>query len=90
VLKNALYFGGASPDLMNYLFPPPAYELPSDAFFEISGVMQVVPSSLAAWSLYRVRQYRARAIGRAVHTSPVRDDAASPSLDDFARPRPSA
>jgi hypothetical protein len=40
-LKNALYFAGASSTLMNLLFPPPTYELPNNALFEVSGVMQV-------------------------------------------------
>lgn len=58
VLKNALYFAGASPALMGRLFPPPTYELPNDAFFEITGVLQVVPTALAAWYLYRATHQR--------------------------------
>jgi hypothetical protein len=54
VLKNALYFGGASSELMNRLFPPPTYELPSDVFFEMTGVMQVVPAACATGSLIRL------------------------------------
>ncbi len=57
-LKNALYFGGASPALMRQLFPPPAYEMPGDAFFEITGVLQVVPAMLAGWHVYRVARSR--------------------------------
>jgi hypothetical protein len=33
---------------MTRLFPPPTYELPNDAFFEITGILQVVPAALAA------------------------------------------
>ena len=58
VVKNLLYFGGASPAHMTRLFPPPTYELPNDAFFEITGVAQVVPAVLAAWYLYRMIQQR--------------------------------
>jgi hypothetical protein len=57
-LKNALYFAGASSTLMNLLFPPPTYELPNNAFFEVSGVMQVVPGSITAWLLYRLVRSR--------------------------------
>jgi hypothetical protein len=58
MLKNALYFGGAPLSLMTQMFPPPAYELPSNAFFEITGMLQVVPASLAGWSLYRLIRLR--------------------------------
>ncbi|HEY1308586.1 MAG TPA: AhpC/TSA family protein [Vicinamibacterales bacterium] len=53
VVKNLLYFGGASMALLARLFPPPTYEMPNDVFFEITGVLQVVPAALAAWFLYR-------------------------------------
>jgi hypothetical protein len=46
--KNVLFLGGASPELLAALFPPPTYELPDDAWFEISGVLQVVPAMLTA------------------------------------------
>jgi hypothetical protein len=58
VLKDLLYFGGASPELIRLLFPPPTYELPDDAFFEITGVLQVVPAALAGYYLYRFVQQR--------------------------------
>jgi peroxiredoxin len=38
---------------MNRLFPPPTYEMPNDAFFEITGVAQAVLGGIAAWHLYR-------------------------------------
>src|SRR5215813_352913 len=38
VLKDLLYFSGASDTLMTRLFPPPTYEMPGDAFFEITGI----------------------------------------------------
>lgn len=56
VAKNALYFAGVSRDHMLRLFPPPKYELPNDFWFELSGVLQVVPAAMAAYSfslLYR-------------------------------------
>ncbi len=58
VLKDALYVGGASPALMHRLFPPPAYELPNDALFEISGVLQVLPAAVSGWYLYRLLRSR--------------------------------
>jgi len=60
-LKDALYFAGASPSLMTQMFPPPTYELPNDAFFEITGVMQVIPASLTGWFLYRLVRSRSGA-----------------------------
>jgi hypothetical protein len=53
VLKDLLYFGGASPELMHQLFPAPAYELPDDVFFEVTGVLQVAPAIFTGYYLYR-------------------------------------
>jgi hypothetical protein len=39
---------------MARLFPPPTYEMPNDAFFEVTGILQVVPAALAAWHVYRM------------------------------------
>lgn len=58
VLKDVLYLAGASTSLMIRMFPPPAYELPNNAFFEITGVMQVVPASVTGWLLYRLVRSR--------------------------------
>jgi hypothetical protein len=55
LVKLVLFFGGASADTMTRLFPPPTYELPSDVFFEVTGVLQfiaaivAVRASLALW-----------------------------------------
>ncbi|HEU5239854.1 MAG TPA: hypothetical protein VFU37_22165 [Pyrinomonadaceae bacterium] len=51
VVKDALYFTGASPGLMRQLFPPPTYEMPNDALFEITGVLQLVPAVITGWYL---------------------------------------
>ena len=48
-LKNALYFAGTSPATMRRFFPPPTYELPSDVFFEVTGV-RIAAVGRAAWS----------------------------------------
>jgi hypothetical protein len=58
VLKNALFFAGLPTREMVRFFPPPKYELPNDAFFEITGVLQVVPAALAAVKLYRLARSR--------------------------------
>jgi hypothetical protein len=50
-VKDVLYFTGASPELMQRLFPPPTYEMPNDAFFEITGVLQLVPAVMTGWYL---------------------------------------
>lgn len=55
VVKDVLYFAGAPADWMTRLFPPPTYEMPNDAFFEITGVLQVVPAATTAWLLWTAR-----------------------------------
>src|SRR5262245_5918255 len=58
VLKDVLYLAGAPRDLLLHLFPPPAYELPNDALFEISGVAQAIAAAFAARALLRLRKGR--------------------------------
>ena len=55
-LKIALYFAHTSPVLMARLFPPPTYEMPNDAFFEVTGVLQVIPGIVTGYYLYRFVQ----------------------------------
>ena len=52
-LKVVLYFSHVSPRLMMRLFPPPTYEMPNDAFFEITGVLQVIPGLMTGYYLYQ-------------------------------------
>jgi peroxiredoxin len=52
--KNALYFAGAPERLLLTLFPPPTYELPNDPFFELTGVLQLVPAALTAYAFVRL------------------------------------
>lgn len=52
-LKVALYLAHASPELMTRLFPPPTYEMPNDVFFEITGVLQVIPRFITGYYLYQ-------------------------------------
>jgi hypothetical protein len=65
VLKDALYLGGASPALLRRIFPPPRYELPDDAFFEVTGVLQVVPAAITGYYLCRAVQERLSGAGTA-------------------------
>lgn len=51
-LKDVLYFTGASTMRLHQLFPPPTYEMPNNALFEISGVLQLVPAIMAGWYLF--------------------------------------
>jgi hypothetical protein len=53
LVKNVLYFGGASAEWMARLYPPPKYELPNDVFFELTGVLQVLPAVTTALLLRR-------------------------------------
>jgi len=55
-MKIALYFAHTSPILMARLFPPPTYEIPNNAFFEVTGVMQVIPGIVTGYYLYRFVQ----------------------------------
>ncbi len=54
VLKNVLYFAALPLELLRQLFPPPTYELPNDAIFELSGIAQVVPATYTAIALVRL------------------------------------
>src|SRR5262249_21855224 len=54
VVKNALYFCGAPFNLMRRLFPAPAYELPDDLFFELTGVLQFFIALPAGYYAYRL------------------------------------
>lgn len=53
VLKDVLFYAGAPRELLLQLFPPPKYELPNDALFEVSGVLQVVPAVMTAAAAVR-------------------------------------
>ncbi len=58
-LKDTLWEFGAPRDLMVQLFPPPAYEMPDDFLFELTGVLQLPGALLVAretWRLVRVRR----------------------------------
>ena len=59
VLKNILFFGGASNTLLNTLFPSPAYHLPDNVFFEVTGILQLT-GFVAVWYGYRVFSNRPR------------------------------
>ena len=62
-VKDALYFSGASLRVMYRLFPPPAYELPNDAFFEITGVQQLAVVVVTGYYLYFLVRNRWRQRG---------------------------
>lgn len=40
LVKNILFFGGASQSTLTHLFPPPKYEIPNDFWFEATGILQ--------------------------------------------------
>ena len=41
-LKNIFFFSGVDKILLDKLFPPPAYVMPNDLLFEVTGVLQGV------------------------------------------------
>ena len=45
LVKDILYFSNVSPELMRQLYPAGRYELPNDSFFEITGVLQILPGA---------------------------------------------
>ena len=53
VLKNILFFAGTPDFLLYKLYPSPAYHLPDNVFFEITGNLQLVGFA-AVWYGYRV------------------------------------
>ena len=52
-LKNILYFTTHDAALMQRLFPSPTYEMPNDAFFEITGVLQLPLGLVTGWKLIK-------------------------------------
>jgi hypothetical protein len=60
VLKDALFYGGASQSMLEWLFPAPAYHLPDNVLFELTGLMQLA-GFWAAWLAYRVFKERPKA-----------------------------
>jgi hypothetical protein len=51
LVKDILYLSNASPELMRQWYPAGRYELPSDSFFEITGVLQIFPGALTGYYL---------------------------------------
>ena len=47
-LKNVFFFGGASQEFLEQLFPVPTYHLPDNLLFELTGVAQLA-GFWAAW-----------------------------------------
>jgi hypothetical protein len=56
LVKNVLFFGGASRSTLAQLFPPPAYEMPNDLWFEVTGVLQCFAGLCAAYYFVRLWQ----------------------------------
>lgn len=57
VLKNALFFAGVPQSTLLWLFPPPAYHLPDNMLFELTGLIQLA-GFWAAWWAWRVFKTR--------------------------------
>lgn len=65
VLKNTLYYGGASEEFLLRLFPPPAYHLPDNLLFEFTGLLQLIGLLAVWWSYQFVRgHYRSAQVPR--------------------------
>lgn len=55
LVKNILFFGGASNELLTMLFPPPEYEMPNNVFFEFTGILQAIPGLFALYYFLKIR-----------------------------------
>ncbi|WP_437483012.1 hypothetical protein WME75_41970 [Sorangium sp. So ce1014] len=53
MIKDVLYFLAPGSPVLVRMFPPPMYEVPDNALFEITGVLQVLPAWIAAAALAR-------------------------------------
>ena len=61
ILKNVLFFIGVSVGNMEKLYPPGAYEMPDDLFFEITGMLQgVIAIVLIAYFIRLTRKNTSR------------------------------
>jgi hypothetical protein len=56
LLKNILYFGGASEELMTNFYPDPIIEMPNDFWFEFTGVLQFFVGGFVFNTLLRYRK----------------------------------
>ena len=54
LVKNVLFFGGATRAILDQLFPPPQYEMPNDFVFEVTGVLQFFLGLCAAYYVCRL------------------------------------
>lgn len=59
VLKNLLFFSGATKKLLLLLFPPPTYEMPNNLIFEFTGIMQGVLGIVLVVCIIRFSKKRA-------------------------------
>ena len=66
LVKNVLFFGGASGATFERLFPPPAYEVPDNIWFEVTGILQFFVGLYAGYRL--VRLWRNTGLKSASHT----------------------
>jgi hypothetical protein len=73
--KDTLYFTGAPQTVRRRLFPPPTYEEPNNVFFEVTGVLQLIPALITAYYLYRLvrqREQEERRVAMAGPSAPWR------------------
>jgi ubiquinone/menaquinone biosynthesis C-methylase UbiE len=84
VVKNALYFSGASSTLMRRFFPPPAYEMPDDLFFELTGALQFFVALPAGYYAYRLL-YPSRKGKKEKYVPAMGFDLLTPLYDTFVK-----
>jgi len=59
LVKIVLYFGGASPALLDRLYSSPIYVMPDDFIFEVTGVAQFFIGAYVAFSVAKLwKEYR--------------------------------
>ncbi|MCC5940686.1 MAG: hypothetical protein JJU37_04025 [Balneolaceae bacterium] len=53
LLKNILYFGGTSAELMDQFYSDPIFEMPNDFWFEATGILQLFIGLAAGYYLIK-------------------------------------
>lgn len=62
LMKNILYFGGATQPFLDRLFPPPTYEMPNDVWFEATGILQFFVGLYSAYRLLELWRNKSSAV----------------------------
>ena len=85
-IKLLLFFGGAAPETLHRLFPPPTYEMPSDVLFEVTGVLQFLAGLMAVRVSVALWRGRRESQGEPSGPNPLHQDLNGRLPSENARP----